>query len=106
MNLKIVLYVSLITAVATATYLVVQFILANPWILFLILAPFAITGLWFLYNFALTVQEKRLIIRAERKQKEVVIHTDGYGMTHLIDLGRAHSQNLTLDARAYRNGHF
>lgn len=106
MNLKIVLYISLITAIATTTYLVVQFVLANLWILFLILAPFVTTGLWFLYNFALTAREKRLTIQAERKQKEIVIHTDGYGMTHLIDIVRAHSQNLTLDARAYRNGHF
>lgn len=31
---------------------------------------------------------------------------DGYGMLHLIDVTTNHSQNLTLDARAYRNGHY
>lgn len=43
---------------------------------------------------------------AEAKQKAIIIHNDGYGMTHKIDVLTNHSQNLTLDARAYRNGHF
>lgn len=50
--------------------------------------------------------EKTLTIRARRKQTERVTIQDGYGMLHLINVANGHSQNLTLDPRAYRNGHY
>lgn len=106
MNWKTTFYLSIITATITATILTVQFILANPLV---ILIPAIIIGLptlWLVYNWSLVIRERRLIIQAERKQKEQHTHLDGYGMLHLINYATGHSQNLTLDARAYRNGHF
>jgi len=44
--------------------------------------------------------------RALAKRATREIAQDGYGMLHLIDHSTGHSQNLTLDARAYRNGHY
>lgn len=72
MNWKLIFYLSLITIIATTTHLVVQFILNNLWIIFLILTPFAITGGWVIYNFGQIVREKRLLIRAERKRSEII----------------------------------
>lgn len=52
------------------------------------------------------LREKFLTLQAERKQKEHQTIQDGYGFIHLVNLANGHSQNLTLDARAYRNGHY
>lgn len=43
--------------------------------------------------------------QADARQKQYLIHTDGYGMSHMVHVRTGHSQNLTLDARTYRNGH-
>lgn len=68
------------------------------------------SGLIYVYKIAATEigirHARRDKAKAEAAQGQMVIHTDGYGMTHLINLTTGHSQNLTLDARAYRNGHF
>lgn len=51
-------------------------------------------------------REKLLDVRATRKQKEYRTELDGHGMLHLINVITGHTQNLTIDTRAYRNGHY
>lgn len=55
-------------------------------------------------NVGIRKAEKR-IKEAEAYRAEHEAIQDGYGMLHLINHLTGHSQNLTLDARTYRNGH-
>lgn len=100
------IYLSILIAVGVVTWIIVQAILANIWLLLIPAFPAIITVAWFVYNWAAVVRERRLLIRAQRLQSEHVIRTDDFGMLHYINLATNHSQNLTLDARTYRNGHY
>lgn len=53
----------------------------------------------------LIAKERYLTTKAERKAKEFVLQVDGHGMLHLIHVN-GHTQNLTINANAYRNGHY
>lgn len=50
--------------------------------------------------------EKWGILRAERKRREIGLELDGHGMLHLINYLTNHTQNLTINTNAYRNGHY
>lgn len=77
-----------------------------------------LTGLiiagWTVLAFGVCAGAMTLYIGFQRAKREGIITKmagiqtvqDGYGMLHLIDFGSGHSQNLTLDPRAYRNGHY
>lgn len=54
----------------------------------------------------LIAKEKYLTERGKRKQQEYITQVDGHGMLHLINVITGYSQNLTIDTRAYRNGHY
>lgn len=105
MTIKTALGLSLITIAAMLAYSIVTVILSYPWLLLIpgVMAG-AITG-WFVYNWAAAIRERRLLLRAQRKQQEHITQVDDFGMLHLINIITGHSQNLTLDARTYRNGH-
>lgn len=51
-------------------------------------------------------REKWLTMRAERKRREIGLELDGHGMLHLINYVTNHTQNLTINTNAYRNGHY
>ena len=55
------------------------------------------------------LQQERMATKQagyESEIKRYVTKKDGHGMLHLLDVATGHSQNLTIDARAYRNGHY
>lgn len=54
----------------------------------------------------LMFKEKYLHLQNQRKATQYQTSQDGYGMLHLINIANGHTQNLTIDARAYRNGHY
>lgn len=54
----------------------------------------------------LIAKEKYLTTRADRKAKEHSVQIDGHGMLHLINHVTGTTQNLTINANAYRNGHY
>lgn len=54
----------------------------------------------------LMFKEKYLHLQTQRKAGQYQTSQDGYGMLHLINIANGHTQNLTIDARAYRNGHY
>lgn len=58
------------------------------------------------YFGVMMAREKFQTLRTQHQKEKYIIHNDGYGMVHLIDTTNGHSQNLTIDARAYRNGHY
>lgn len=87
---------------------------------FTLLASVVITVLGCFVLFGAIAKQKYRNIKADTRLKEAqaskaeneaaqnnyLMQSDGYGMLHLINVLTGHSQNLTLDARAYRNGHF
>jgi hypothetical protein len=62
--------------------------------------------LWIGTERARSEREDRLLKENQRKAAGFTTQIDGYGMLHLINIINGHTQNLTLDARAYRNGHY
>jgi hypothetical protein len=106
MNIKTAIGISLIVSAAMLIYTLIMAVMDNPWLLLIPAVPAVGIGGWVLYSWAAMVNERLLLARAERKQKEWGIQSDGFGMLHLINYVTNHSQNLTLDARAYRNGHY
>lgn len=62
--------------------------------------------IWIIYERARSSREDRLLKQNQRKAAGFTTQIDGYGMLHLINIINGHTQNLTLDARAYRNGHY
>ncbi len=106
MSIKTAIGLSLIVSAGMVVYVIIQAVMDNPWLLLIPTVPAVGVGGWVLYSWAAMVRERLLITRAERKQKEWSFQTDGFGMLHLINYATNHSQNLTLDARAYRNGHY
>lgn len=74
-------------------------------VLFLLIGS-ALSLIGFAILSGLIAKEKYLTERGKRKQQEYMTQVDGHGMLHLINLITGHSQNLTIDTRAYRNGHY
>lgn len=110
MTWKTTLYLSLIVATAITTILVVQFILANLWIVGLLFSPVIVTTTYFLVFRVKNEYERLLLSRAERKACEYrgrVIDTDKgtWFIQHQLPDGSVDIASLHNNPQWQINGH-
>jgi hypothetical protein len=113
------LLLGLILSIITITILP-SILIEVRWFAISLLIIGGLSAIWFVYQWGDVVREKKLMIREQRKfeaakrleaeykahQAKYQTKKDGHGMLHLLDVTTGHSQNLTIDSRSYRNGHY
>lgn len=70
MSIKTAIGISLIVSAAMLIYTLIMAVMDNPWLLLIPAVPAVGIGGWVLYSWAAMVNERLLLARAERKEKE------------------------------------
>ena len=120
MSWKAILALGIVATLGATAYLIVHFILANPWILLIPGAIILLIAGWFAWNMHMATSDKRAAIRADRERIEAERdearmkaraakykeYKDGFGMIHVVNLETDIWENLSTYPGTHHNGHW